>query len=137
MILAHCHIFGSFDVRSQTEQNRRSHSVALLPWCKMYSGPMLSIPAALFGFRCLIADLILLLVKSSHRLASALGALLRSFTSPEIFLVKALSMSGNLLLLISCTAMTFAVMGHGIGLEAWPVSYDGLPHSSAGMGEVD
>ena len=80
---------------------------------------MLLIPAALFGFRCLIANLILPLVKSPERLVSALGALLRSFTSPEVFLVKALSVSGNLPLLISCVAMAFAVMGHGVDLEAW------------------
>ena len=88
----------------------------------MYSGWMLSIRAALFGFRCLIAILISPLVKSPKRLVSSLGTLLRSSNSPEIFLVKALSMSGNLPLLISCAAMALAVMGHGIGLEAWPVS---------------
>ena len=57
-------------------------------------------------------------MKSPERLASALGALLRSFTSPEVFLVKALSALGNLPLLISCAAMAFAVMGHSVGLEA-------------------
>ena len=83
---------------------------------------MLSILAALFGFRCLIANLILPLVRSPERLALALGVLLKYFASPEIFLVKALSTSGNLPLLISCFVMTFSVMGQGVGLEAWPVS---------------
>ena len=62
------------------------------------------------------------LVKSPERLASALVALRRSYTSPMIFLVKALSASGNLPLLISCAAMVLAVMGYGVVLEAWPVS---------------
>ena len=75
MTLARRHVFGSLSVWIQTEQNDRSHSVALLPWCRMNSGWMLSIPGALFGFRCLIADTISSFVKSPERLRSALGAL--------------------------------------------------------------
>ena len=115
MTLAHCHIFRSLDVRKQREQNDRSHSVVLLHWCRMNSGWMLSIPAALFGFRCLIADFISSLVNSPERLASMLGALLMSFTSPMVFLVNSLSTLRNLPLLISCAAMESAVMGHGFG----------------------
>ena len=65
---------------------------------------------------------IYILPSNPERLASALGALLRSYTSPMIFLVMALSASGNLPLLISCVAMALAVLGHGVVLEAWPVS---------------
>ena len=75
MTLARHHIFGSLDVRKQ-EQNDRSHSVALLPRCRMNSGRMLSIPAALFGFRYLIANFISSLMNSPKRLASTLGSLL-------------------------------------------------------------
>ena len=122
MTLARRHIFGSLDVRKQREKNDRSHSVALLPWCRMNSGQMLSIPAALFGFRCLIADFISSLVNSPERLASTLGTLRMSFTSPMVFLVNSLSALRNLPLLISCTAMESAVMGHGFGFVVWPVS---------------
>ena len=122
MTLARCHIFGRLDVRKQREQNDQSHSVALLPWCRMNSGRMLSIPAALFGFRCLIADFISSLVNSPERLASTLGALCRSFTLSMVFLVNSLSALRNLPLLISCTAMESAVMGHGFGFVVWPVS---------------
>ena len=109
-------------MRKQREQNDRSHSVALLPWCRMNSGWMLSIPAALFGFRCLIADFISSLMNSPERLVSTLGALRRSFTSPMVFLVNSLSVLKNLPLLISCAAMESAVMGHGFGFVVWPVS---------------
>ena len=89
--------------------------------CRINSGQMLSIPAALFGFRCLIANFILS-VNSPDRLASTLGALHRSFTSPMVFLVNSLSALRNLPLLISCAVMKSAVMGHGFGFVVWRVS---------------
>ena len=101
-------------MRKQREQNDRSHSVALLPWCRLNSRHVLSIPAALFGFRCFIADFISSLVNSPERLESMLGALHRSFTSFMVFLVNSLSALRNLPLLISCAAMESAVMGHGL-----------------------
>ena len=88
----------------------------------MNSGWMSSIPGALPGFRCLIADTISSWLKSPDRLASALGAHRRSFTSPVVFLVNALSATGNQPLLNSWAAMESEVMEHGFSLVAWPVS---------------
>ena len=116
MTLACRHIFGSFEVRKQREQNDRSHSVALLPWCRMNSRQMLSILAALFGFRCLMANFISSLVNSPERLESMLGSLHKSVTSPMVFLGNSLSALRYLPLLISCVAMESAVMGHGLVL---------------------
>ena len=122
MTLVHHHIFGSLNMKKQREQNDRSHSVALLLWCRMNSGWMLSILAALVVFRCLIANFISPLVSSPERLASTLGTLRWSFTSLMVFLVNSLLALRNLPLLISCTAMESTVMGHGFGFVVWPVS---------------
>ena len=88
------------------EQNDCSQCVALLPVCRMNSGWMLSIPGALFGFRCLIADTISSFVKWL-----ALSALRGSFTLPVVFLVKDLSAFRNLPLLRNWAAMAYAVIG--------------------------
>ena len=136
MTLDRRHIFGSLDVRKQREQNDRIHSVALLPWCRMDSGWMLLIPAALFGFRCLIANFISSLVNSPERLASMLGALRRSFTD---------GLPCELLIGVEEPPIADQLRCDGVssdGARFWFYCLagqliDGLPCSSAGVGEAD
>ena len=68
MTLARRHTLGHLNEWRHTVQKDWSHSVALLPWCCMNSGWMLSILGVLPGLGCLIADAI------SLWLTSALGA---------------------------------------------------------------
>ena len=58
-------------------------------------------------------------VKSLER---ALGTVRWFLTLDMIFFVKSLSAPGNLPLLMSCIAMEFAKMGHGVDWIARPVN---------------
>ena len=137
MTLARRHIFGSLDVRKQMEQNDRSHSVALLPWCRMNSWWMLSIPAALFGFRCLIADFILSLVNSPEVGVDA--------EHPAYVIHFTDGLPGELLVGIEEPPVADQLRCDGVTSDgAWfwfcclaGQLVDGLPRSSAGVGEVD
>ena len=109
MILARRQIFWILVERRQTERKTRSHSLVLLPCCRMNSAPwsrmnsgwILLTPAALFGLTHLRAVLIASVEKLPERLRLALGAHRGSHTIMVMYLVKALSALENLPLLMS------------------------------------
>ena len=127
--LTWCHTFMSLNKGRQTVQKDQSYSIALLPWCCMNYGWILSISGALPSFRCLIADTISLWPKSPESLASALCGQHRLFTLPVVFLVNAFSASSNLPMMFSWASMVSAVMGHGVCLVARPVSLLTICHA--------
>ena len=92
------------------KEERYSNLVTFLLWCSMNSGWILSIPDALFGFRCLTVDTILSCLKSSEDMRSVLGVIHRLSTSHVVFLVKGLSVSGN------CSCLSAVLQWH---LQEW------------------